>query len=70
MVTTKKLKPTKYEYLRVLQGDYGFGWEDLTAAENTPEGFREIRADLKAYRANERGVPFRVINRRVLRGKV
>lgn len=30
-------KPTKYIYLHVLQGQYGFGWEDLTASESRRE---------------------------------
>jgi hypothetical protein len=62
-------KPTKYEYLYVLQGNYGYGWEDLTAAEKTYEGLKEIKSDRKAYRENEPGTPLRVIERRVLRGK-
>lgn len=62
---------TKYEYLLVLQGYYGQGWEDLTAVEKKGSGFdidanREIKADLKAYRDNERGT-YRVINRKVVR---
>lgn len=30
-------KPTKYIYLHVLQGQYGHGWEDLTASESRRE---------------------------------
>jgi hypothetical protein len=62
---------TKYEYLLVLQGYYGQGWEDLTAVEKKGSGFdgdanREIKALLKNYRDNERGT-YRVINRKVVR---
>lgn len=51
----------KYTYLWVLQGCYGFGWEDLTCEEL----FTEIRARLKEYRENEGG-RYRIINRREL----
>lgn len=51
----------KYIYLHVLQGNYGYGWEDLTASENR----REVRTDLKAYRENEGG-NYRIIQRREL----
>jgi hypothetical protein len=56
-------KPTKYTYLHVLQGNYGYGhgWEDLTAEES----YSEIRARLKEYRENEGGT-YRLIKRRVL----
>ena len=56
-------KQTKYEYLHVLQGHYGYhGWEDLCASED----FREVRANLREYRENEGGC-YRLIERRVLR---
>lgn len=55
-------KPTKYIYLHVLQGQYGHGWEDLTASESR----REVLNDRKAYRENEGGT-YRVIKRRELR---
>lgn len=55
-------KPTKYIYLHVLQGQYGFGWEDLTASESR----REVLNDRKAYRENEGGT-YRIIKRRELR---
>jgi hypothetical protein len=56
-------KDNKFDYLYVLQGDYGQGWEDLTAAEQTPEGRKSIRTDLKCYRKEEGGT-YRVIKRR------
>jgi hypothetical protein len=59
------MKKNKFEYTYVLQGHYGQGWEDLTAAEKTWEGRKEIRSDLKAYRVNEGG-SYRIINRREL----
>lgn len=54
-------KPNKYTYLFVIQGRYGFGWEDLDASES----YREIRANLKAYRMNEGG-EYRIVKRREL----
>lgn len=51
----------KYTYLFVLQGNYGQGWEDLTASEKR----KEVRNDLKAYRENEGGI-YRIIRRREL----
>jgi hypothetical protein len=53
----------KYEYLWIIQGFYS-RWEDLSAYDI----YKEARSDLKAYRDNEKGI-FRIINRRVLRGK-
>ena len=59
----------KYEYLKVIQKDYGFGFEDLTAYVVNSQGYgsrKEILADLKAYRENEGGF-FRVIFRREIK---
>lgn len=55
-------KVNKYIYLYVVQGKYVGRWEDLCASE----GWKEARADLKAYRDNERGVLHRLIKRREL----
>lgn len=44
----------------VVQGHYGHGWEDLTAATTR----KEAREDLKAYRENAHGA-YRLIMRRV-----
>ncbi len=64
MAKKTRVKNNKWEYLYVWQGDYGYGWDDLTASED----YREIRQDLKDYRENERG-RYRIINRRVLNSK-
>jgi hypothetical protein len=63
-MVTKAKKPTKYEYIFVLQGNYGYGdgWEDLIAEDT----LREIKQRKKEYRENEGG-SYRIINRRVLR---
>ena len=56
---------TKYVYLYVLQGDYGYGhgWEDLCASEDR----REVLSDRRAYRENAPEYPYRIIRRRELR---
>ena len=55
----------KYEYLYVVQGNYGYGhgWEDLTASES----WTESRNDLRTYRREERMGSYRRIERRVLK---
>ena len=55
------MRVNKYEYLHVLQGNYGYGhgWEDLCASGSR----REVRDNLKEYRENEGG-HYRIIKRR------
>ena len=52
----------KTRLIFVVQGNYGYGhgWEDVTAADT----YKEARQNLREYRDNERGVPFRLIRRR------
>jgi hypothetical protein len=50
----------KTELLHVVQGNYGHGWEDLTASAD----HKEARANLKDYRQND-PAPTRLIKRRV-----
>lgn len=64
------MKAKKYIYLYVLQGNYGYGFEDLTAEDKSETNqygtaWQRIKNDLKAYRQNERG-NYRIISRRVL----
>lgn len=49
----------KTELVHVVQGNYGHGWEDLTASTD----YREARDNLRDYRQNEPG-PHRLIRRR------
>lgn len=49
----------KTELLYVVQGNYGQGWEDLTASTD----YSEARRDLKSYRDND-PAPTRLIKRR------
>ncbi len=53
---------TKYVQLYFVQGNYGQGWEDLTAHDNR----KDARAEMRVYDDNE-SYPHRVIQRRVLR---
>jgi hypothetical protein len=58
-------KPSKYETIHIVQGNYGSGWEDLAASVDR----KLARDDLRAHRENE-NAPFRLISRRVLREDV
>lgn len=53
------MKTNKYIYLNVLQGNYGFGYEDLTSSVK----YAEVKKDLKAYRENDPR-SYRIIKRR------
>ena len=57
------MQKNKYQYLHVLQGNYGYGhgWEALCASES----YREVRQNLREYRENEGG-NYRMIERREL----
>ena len=62
--------PRKFDYLYVLQGEYGHGWEDLTAEDQAGEGGkigarRRIRQSRREYAENEGG-HYRIIQRREL----
>ena len=57
----KKTK-NKYLYLFIVQGNYGYGWDDLEDCET----YREARIAWKDYAINESNYPHRIIKRRVL----
>ena len=73
----------KYDYLLILQGDYGYGhgWEDLTAEDKHGTVTRETRADGRVRLSTPRsrirqdlrsyeqneGGVYRIIERRELR---
>lgn len=60
-------KQNKFRYLSVLQGNYGYGWDDLCEYDhNDAMWYKELREDCKAYRENEPGYAHRVIERREL----
>lgn len=58
------MKVNKFLYEIVIQGSYGYGQglEDVTVAKDWVEA-RSLKRD---YVMNEPGIPFRIINRRVL----
>lgn len=56
-------KQTKYSYVKVIQGNYGYGWEDVS--EYDKQEFSTVKNDLKEYRLSNTGA-YRVIDRRVL----
>lgn len=55
------IRKTRDEY--ELQGDYGYGygWECLVPYDT----LSEARQDLRLYRENEPGVPFRIVKHRI-----
>ena len=53
----------KYNYIYVLQANYGKGWEDLAAEDQTLVGLKAINKTKGEYRANEGGT-YRMIKRR------
>ena len=60
----KESRVGKTKEIRVLQGNYGYGWDDLIEYEMGDESWRQ---DMKDYNENEKGVPHRIIHRRVAR---
>lgn len=62
------MKQNKYNYLVVIQGYYatGYGWEDVSEYDNTPQGRKDARQDIKEYRLSG-PYAFRLINRRELK---
>lgn len=59
-VKAARVGKTKMVY--VLQGNYGYGWDDL--CEYDKDQYGECKADLKAYRENQ-PANYRIIERRV-----
>jgi hypothetical protein len=61
-------KQNKYRYLTVLQGNYGYGWDDLMEWDRARDDlvFISSREHLKWYRQNEKRCSHRIISRREL----
>ena len=57
------IKQNKYNYVKVIQGNCGCGWEDVS--EYDTQDYLLVKNDLKEYRLSNTGA-YRVINRRVL----
>ena len=56
-------KQNKYRYLKLIQGNFGYGWDDVS--EYDKQDFSLVKNDLKEYRLSNAG-SYRVINRRIL----
>ncbi len=56
------MKINKYIYLYVVQGNYGYGWEDVDASESRKEALESLRS----YCKNESHHAHRLIKRREL----
>ena len=59
-------KQTKYRHVKVIQGNFGYGWEDVS--EYDKQEFATVKNDSKEYRLSSTG-PYRVIDRRILINK-
>lgn len=66
------MKANKYTYYKVIQGNYGYGWNDEDFHETNSNGYFTCKGaqdafltNLKAYRENGSGV-YRVIKRKEL----
>lgn len=56
---------TELPVIWIVQGDYGYGWEDLTAHESMAGAI----VDRDAYRDNDRFGAFKIIRRRQKEGE-
>ena len=52
----------KYNYCIILQGNYGYGWDDEVYCEDS----KDARFQLKTYRYNCPNACYRIIRRREL----
>lgn len=59
---TTTIKQTKYSYVKVIQGNFGYGWEDVSEYDKSE--YPQVKHDLKEYRLSNIGA-YRVINRRI-----
>ena len=59
-------KTPKTIAVKVLQGNYGYGWDDIAEYDPKDEQqMKELKDDKKVYAENETNVPHRVIERRI-----
>lgn len=59
----KEARIGRTKEVKVLQGNWGYGWDDLCEYDKYDNG--ECKADLKAYHENDPSAQYRVIFRRV-----
>lgn len=63
------MRTNKYTYYRVIQGNFGTGWEDVDWHECDSQGLLprekrgELRYNLREYQASGQGV-YRIVGRR------
>ena len=57
-----KQRKNKYNYIYVIQGNYGYGWDDLEECSI----YYEAHKACVEYELNECNYPHRIIKRRVL----
>ena len=59
------MRKNKYNYLWVIQGNYGYGWEDLSAYDKKESSYADVKHDIREYRIAD-SAPKRIIERREL----
>lgn len=59
------MKPNKYIYYWVIQGWYGYGWEDLSFYDQKERKRKDVVKDLREYQLSDPS-PKRIITRREL----
>lgn len=65
-----KMQGNKYTYYKVIQGNYGYGWddEDFHECDSSfrPLNRQALRVNLEAYQVYGMGGQYRVVKRREL----
>lgn len=56
----------KYKYYRVLQSNFGYGWDDVMHFDLANSTVKERKQALKEYRLNQTNAQHRFIERREL----
>lgn len=61
----KDYKPKRTKEYRIIQGNYGNGWDDLVSYDTSDENQRkDLKQNWKDYNENEPNIPHRIITRR------
>lgn len=56
----------KYTYYKVLQSNFGYGWDDVEFFNLADSTMKEHKQAMKEYRDNQPNAQHRLISRRVL----
>lgn len=59
------MRKNKFIYEWVIQGYYGYGWEDLSVYDKNEYSYADVKHDIKEYRVAD-SAPKRLIERREL----